>query len=529
MKYQDHVRSIHTLSFPLQFCVSILSAVSAFTLVMIFSHKLLSESPTGFWHTSLHMLLTDCAATISALFTVYCIISKKYRILIGVPILYLLICYYIYRIIQYTVDWASLISNLFVLSMTLFFAVIILYFMNIPAGMEKGRTEIDIKPPLSVEYAENSLVFSLVYVLALISVPAAFLIVVLSAVMTIFICGWLFAVIISLDIPIITPFLLLLVIPPPFAAIGVTFKILSVITKSQSMFLPAVNIDLSKCPKLHELMTQIGTKVNAKSPDHVVLHAAPSFFVSKGCFTTYNGIINGTIFGISMILLNEPSTDELRLVIAHEDVHLTGWDTLYGSYVEPSHRLLISSMEELSKSITHKITYCLLFCPLILITIFYYHLLQVQEIIRCNRETRAHSVAAILFGYDSIKRLSQKIAVVCKFYESEYTNTNMKQKTDYFKEFSHRFKQASIKLEEQEITDIEKSVEVIKRKLDAKQKNQTLLTSELHTADDSHIIDEIKEELSDKEEELSLKFIEEIEKHEQTRGSSKNSAPENTV
>ncbi len=96
-------------------------------------------------------------------------------------------------------------------------------------------------------------------------------------------------------------------------------------------FEPGLALNMNREPRLGKLVEEICKGVGTKTPDAIVLHLGPEFFVMQGRLNVLNASPRGRILAISLPLLGVLKVGELRAIMSHEFAHFTGRDTLYSS------------------------------------------------------------------------------------------------------------------------------------------------------------------------------------------------------
>jgi len=116
----------------------------------------------------------------------------------------------------------------------------------------------------------------------------------------------------------------------------------------------ALRVDLNQEPKLDSFILDVCNSLKTSTPDSVILHAEPTFFVQSGRLKVLNAEVKGRVLAISLPLLSGLSLNELRAILVHEFAHFTGRDTLYSRVVLPVYIGTQASMQRLLAEIKSK-------------------------------------------------------------------------------------------------------------------------------------------------------------------------------
>jgi Zn-dependent protease with chaperone function len=98
---------------------------------------------------------------------------------------------------------------------------------------------------------------------------------------------------------------------------------------------PALRLNPEQEPQLFALIKAVFEQLECPAPEHIVLMADSSFFVTENRLNIINGKINGRVLALSYPMLRYLTINELRAVVAHEAAHFTGWDVEYTRRVYP--------------------------------------------------------------------------------------------------------------------------------------------------------------------------------------------------
>ncbi len=116
----------------------------------------------------------------------------------------------------------------------------------------------------------------------------------------------------------------------------------------------AIGVDLNRERNLNSFILDVCNSLRTTTPDAVILHAEPTFFVQNGKLKVLNAEVKGKILAVSLPLLSGLSLNELRAILVHEFAHFTGNDTLYSSIVLPVYVGTQESMHRLLAEIKSK-------------------------------------------------------------------------------------------------------------------------------------------------------------------------------
>jgi Zn-dependent protease with chaperone function len=166
---------------------------------------------------------------------------------------------------------------------------------------------------------------------------------------------------------------------------------------------PATIVHLEERPALKALVSRVCEAVGARIPDNVILNADPTFYVTQGGVTTFDGPVKGRTLAIGLPLVKAMDTTELSAVLAHEFAHFTGRDTIYSSLAAPVFRGLqmsvgvLSTTRRVGSSTAVAISF-LQIPSLHFLVACAMHFHSITMIISRRRELRADWLAAKSFG-----------------------------------------------------------------------------------------------------------------------------------
>lgn len=196
--------------------------------------------------------------------------------------------------------------------------------------------------------------------------------------------------------------------------------------KPRKSFYPGYIIAKEEQPVLATLIEKLCRDMGTDSPDTIILHAEPTFFVQHGKVVTFNGKGKGKILSIGIPLLSYLTVDELRSILAHEFAHFTGKDTTYSTYIAPAYESAITAIRNMQSYINRYLKkgsgkQAALILPMLLpnyILKLYFSIFHKSNMKRSrHRELRADSIAAATCGSDSFKSALKKVVGLSKVFE----------------------------------------------------------------------------------------------------------------
>ena len=264
--------------------------------------------------------------------------------------------------------------------------------------------------------------------LAMLFVPGVYIILILSALFMIAVGGGVIYGTIGLmrhhmfNRLMIIP--ILIAIGAAMGTFAVLKGIISTIWRKPS-FEPALLLDFYKEPKLGAFIAGLCSRVGTRLPDAVILHAEPTFFVTKGKLQVLGGVANGRVLAIGLPLLAAFSQNELRAVLAHELAHFSGKDEKFSAVAYPVYAGAITTCMEMERwiyeadSLSQKLPLCVPRYALELY-VWLFHILDMK--ISRTREIRADIIAANICGSKSFANGLMKIAGLAGAFMHTATN-----------------------------------------------------------------------------------------------------------
>ncbi len=287
--------------------------------------------------------------------------------------------------------------------------------------------------------------------LSLLFVPGVYIVLLLSAVLTIAIGGGVIAGISYICVtylPVIpTGILFLIGLGSFIGVLGSLKAILSTFKRTKS-FEPAMIITMEEHPKLNALVIELAKKMNTKIPDTFILHSKSNFFVANGKIQVLNGVAKGRIMSISTPLLSVLSVNEFRSVIAHEFAHFTGNDTLYSKTVLPIYKGAHTLKQEISNVVNNAsensgFVSIPLFLPLLLVSLYLNAFQKWDMKLSRSREYRADYISASICGKSTFTNALRKAIVIGDVFDSTVDNEilDILQKDKIFVNYFAKFRQ----------------------------------------------------------------------------------------
>jgi Zn-dependent protease with chaperone function len=303
----------------------------------------------------------------------------------------------------------------------------------------KKKQTIDKQPVnKNIKIPETS---KLLVLLALISVPATYITMIISSFITLGISLWALAIV--LQLPRIPIFILVAIGVAPLVSLWAMFRAIKAMFFSKPEFQAAVTIKIADKPKLNEAIKEVCSKVKTQFPDTIIFHIEPTFFVTEGKLRTIDGIVNNRTLAIGAPLMRRLTINEFKAILAHEFAHFSGNDTAYSRFVVPVYKSInsaindIAGINESNKSASNVINFMnlLLFMPVIFLKIFLMYFATIDNILSRSRELRADWIAATNFGDKNMATGLTKVVQISGHYRdfSEnigFNNENCLEKYD---------------------------------------------------------------------------------------------------
>jgi Zn-dependent protease with chaperone function len=276
-------------------------------------------------------------------------------------------------------------------------------------------------------------------VLALISVPFVLVTLVSASLITLGFSALFLMILLQLPrIPIV---ILAAAGIAPLAALWATVTAIGAIVRPKPWSHPAIIIRSEAYPELREIIDEVAGKMGTRSPDHLILHFEPVFFVAQARMKLMDGEVSGRILAMGMPLLKELSLPELKAVLAHEFAHYSGNDTLYSLVVSPVYRGIGSSIQTIRAGSEGGGTFsgitALLQLPSIYFLInFLEYFSSIDNMLGRSRELRADWLAASQYGKENLIMSLEKASISSALFVKLLDSIKLKEKSSLFEEYA---------------------------------------------------------------------------------------------
>lgn len=201
----------------------------------------------------------------------------------------------------------------------------------------------------------------------------------------------------------------------PLAALWGVLKTSWIIIRPPPAEVPAIRLDLEGRPGLASAVADAAREVGTKSPDHVLLHLEPVFFVTQGRYKLLDREVSGRVLGLGAPLLRDIPPLRLRAILAHEFSHFAGGDVLYSGIVAPVYRGIGSALEVITNlrasTSLGAIAYILQLPSVLFLIAFLEYFRTIDAALDRDRELRADRKAAELFGKNAVADTLQEISI----------------------------------------------------------------------------------------------------------------------
>lgn len=218
-----------------------------------------------------------------------------------------------------------------------------------------------------------------------------------------------------LELPRIPVVLIAAAALAPLVALWAALRAVGAILWPRPPFQPAHRLDMATHPRLQTMIDEVCSAVKTRQPDHVLLHAEPTFFVTQQKMQTFDAVIRGRALALGMPLLPHLSSQELKAILAHEFAHFSGRDTLYSIWVAQIYRGLGESIGRLQQIMSRSsgtlglVMNILLLPSLLFLGVFHEFFASIDAILSRTRELRADWIAAMHYGRDAFVASMQKV------------------------------------------------------------------------------------------------------------------------
>ncbi len=278
--------------------------------------------------------------------------------------------------------------------------------------------------------------------LSLVSVPATYLTLFLSSIVTLGLT--LFVLALMLELPRIPVIILAAIAFAPLVSAWASFRAVKAVFFNKPSRQTAVVVDYHTKTKLIEAIQDVCWKVGTKLPDAVILHAAPTFFVTEGSVATLNGVVHKRILAIGAPLLPQLALAEFKAVLAHEFAHFSGNDTAYSRFVVPVYKSLHSAILDLAGmsgggSMWAMALSLLLLIPNVFLQIFLTYFATIDNMLSRSRELRADWIAAKHYGKKNVESMLRTIVQISEHF-SEINATLGSENKNIFTKYQAQLK-----------------------------------------------------------------------------------------
>lgn len=285
-------------------------------------------------------------------------------------------------------------------------------------------------------------------VLSLVSIPAAYLSIVLSAFVTIGLCAVLLVVLSELEM---VPVVLLVAagLAPILGAI-VSFMAVRVLLRRAVQPAQGIRLDMAAHPVMAGVLSEMCARIGTRPPDHVMLLAAPNCWVTQGTVQGLDGSIAGRTLALGLPLVKALGPAECCSIIAHELAHFSGRDTLYSVLTAPVYRGLEAALAMLagggqpSRSWLQSMVRILQVPAMqFLVCLYGYFASIAMGVSRC-RESRADWIAAEEFGSDAHARAITTAAAMLPHFDKAILRLGWQDDATFFTAYEGLFAAESL-------------------------------------------------------------------------------------
>ncbi|MBM3252790.1 MAG: hypothetical protein FJZ16_00865 [Candidatus Omnitrophica bacterium] len=444
----------------------------------------------------------------------------NYKVVTGMIFIFIVLLNYIFMFPSFIENWITLLFYTVKLSMGMIGGVGAILIWNILKDKLKSKsTKVSIES-LKIAKTKPKTSMSLL-LLSLFSIPLTYITMFFSAFITLGVSSLLLYLILQLPrIPIVV---IIAAVLAPVIGLWAGIRALWVMFFPPLQFEPATILDMSKYPTLRKIIDNVCSKIRTQKPSVVVLHSEPTFFVMQGKLSTFEGIVKGRILAIGLPVLKELNCPELSSVLAHEFAHFSGRDTMYSTIVSPVYRGITASMNEISGATegsssdnnAANLMQLLLLPSQIFLGLFLQYFATIEKILSRSLELRADWIAANLFGANNFSSALTKVTTIQQHFDESSLDLAINSEKDFFNKHSQLLWQNSYKLEEYR----KKELSIKEEDFDSHPCfSVRLLNLPDNTKENLEYLSEsqnLKNELLEKEEELSKRYTETIKKYKE--------------
>jgi len=347
-------------------------------------------------------------------------VSRRYRVVAGTLVMVFFLVYYLVAMVLTSlsgyIPFLSSVVGLSFVGVGTCSAILIWTWID-----SKLKPQIfDKEKNIQKKFPKTSIILMF---LAIASVPATYITLVISAFITLGISIWLLAIV--LQLPRIPIFILVALGIAPLVSLWAAFRAIKAMFFSKPSFQSAVKLNLSEKPHLRAVIAEVCATVKTKFPDTVILHVEPTFFVTEGGLKCLDGLIKGRTLAIGAPLIRNLQLNEFRAILAHEFAHFSGNDTLYSQFVVPVYKSINSAMNDIvgvgqnnkQNDSSVALMSLILIMPLLFLRVFLIFFATIDNILSRSRELRADWIAASNFGSVNMNTGLTKVVQISRHYQ----------------------------------------------------------------------------------------------------------------
>ena len=173
-------------------------------------------------------------------------------------------------------------------------------------------------------------------------------------------------------------------------------------------------------------VAEVCSKLNISIPDNILLSFNPTFYVTESPIITLNGKYKGRTLVVGIAYIRYLNNNEFKSIISHEMGHFTGKDTIFSIYVSPLYKSIgriVGTLNQYSGGeSTGSIAMFLPMLPLIwILSIFYNWYAKLESKISRQREMRADYIATLLYGEQNFRSALTKVANYNTIFSNVYS------------------------------------------------------------------------------------------------------------
>ena len=359
--------------------------------------------------------------------------TARYRIINATIFIFVLLGLQAGAVLRMSNDLVGVLYSSLQVSLTLIAGLIALRLLKkVQSNHMRRNTEKISENSVLLEQPSLSLFLK---ILAIVSVPFVFIVLILSAVITMSLSAWLLLLLFQLPrAPII---LLIAGGLAPLAALYGSFIALKNILKPFPMRVVGVELSEDNANEITAIINDVAEKLKTRKPDYVVLNAQPGFFVTQGKVLVEGRALNGRILSIGLPDLMKMNEAEFRAVLAHEYAHFTGNDTSYSLFVAPVYRGIISSISAMQNTSdtggsVGAIISILQIPAMLYLLSFYEYFSVIDNMLSRNRELRADWISVQQWGNKALASALEKTSLVSMLYVPSLKELELSSEEKFF-------------------------------------------------------------------------------------------------